>query len=172
MKPILGLIAAATLTALAASDASAQLNNRPYNFPGSGGPGMSVAGKQAIIMNEVSPGFDPSFLLRSPTGGLLTVAENPEGSAVPLVFAPDGTLIPSFRRGFRASSGVPVFGAGVFNPFFAGGSGNGYVGRYPGFGGDAITVWTARVSGSGAFGATGDSISDWTAAAHFLGPAN
>ena len=157
------------VVAVCATEAAAQISHRPYDFPGADGPGLSVAARQAVILNEIVPSFSPEFLLRAPTGGLLTVVPISNGGDVPLVFGPDGFPIPFYRRGLHGD-GTLGFGAGLFNSFF--------VGDYDGYGGygafpfvNSISVWTGRLIGASGFDPAGDAITEWTAAAYFLGGA-
>lgn len=171
MKPILtaaALVAAAIAPILPPASAEAQMSNRPYAFPGgSGGPSMSLAGRQAIVLNEIDSSFTPRFLLRAPVGGLLTVVPNPAGSDVPLVFGPDGVLLPGFRGQRRLAGDLVPFGAGVFNAFFADRSGSALG---VGFGGpDSISVWTARAAGLPVGYGPADPIDAWTGAVYGLG---
>ena len=164
------LLAVAAATAV--PEAKAQWNNRPFSFSGSGGAGMSLAGRQAILQKEIF-GLTPDNLLRGPSGALVDVFEGPGSNA--FVTAQANPFLPGFAgRGssFRRS---PADGAGIFNPFFAprsggsstpsfltsqrtaatiaswtnmvtAGSGRGAIVVYPGSGG-SIDAWTAQVGG-------------------------
>ncbi|WP_299399941.1 hypothetical protein [Pelagibius sp.] len=166
------LFVAGLVLAGAAPEAQAQWNNRPFSFNSGGGVGMSFAGRQAILQEEIL-GIRPDNLLRGSNGALVDVTEGPgstaivQGQASPFLpgFAPRGS---SFRRS-------AADGAGIFNPFFAprsggsstpsflsslktsatiaswtnmvsAGSGRGAVVIYPGSG-SSIDAWTALVGG-------------------------
>lgn len=101
---ILALLAGAT-------PADAQMDNRPFQFRN--GPGLSLAGRQAILDKELL-GRVPDTIGRGPFGSLVIVRETEGGAAI------------AFDR-----AGVPVVGgltgsgwrdsrtaAGIFNPFF------------------------------------------------------
>lgn len=170
MKLTSVLALAVILAGSFAGSAAAQLASKPYDFPGGGGPGMSVAARQAIIIHEIDPSFSPDFLIRGPGGGLLSIVPNPGDDDVPLVRAADGTIIPVYHRGYDRD-GTPPLGAGIFNPYFASYDGGSY-GMFPvAFGADTISIWTARVMNVVGYAPTGDSIDVWTAAAYLIGPA-
>lgn len=83
--------------------AEAQQNNRAFSFNGSGGgSGMSFGARQAIVNQQVL-GITPNQLVTGPGGVLLNVQRGPGGSAI--VSTLGGTVIPSFRGGFRGSGG-------------------------------------------------------------------
>lgn len=165
MRRFVAIIAAALIGSIA-TGAAAQISNKPYAFPGGGGPGMSQAGKQAIILNAVDPSISPTALMRSPSGELLVPVPIPRGNnKVPALVAPfSGQVhVPPYFRDFWGGLG---YGAGVFNPFFAGSSGTRFFYTNPDS--DSISIWTSRVFGTGGFGATSNAIDDWTAAAYAL----
>ena len=169
MRRFLIALAAICLAGTAATEAAAQLSVKPYEFPGRGGSGMSQAARQAIMLNAVDPDFRPDFLMRSPSDDLLVPVPMPRGKRnnVPALVAPFSgqVTVPPYFRDFWAGIGMG-YGAGIFNPFFMGRSDSRiYV---TGSGPDSITIWTARVLGTGGFGATSDAIDDWTAAAYAL----
>jgi hypothetical protein len=153
-----------------ASTASAQLQDEPYGFSG-GGPGLSTAGKQAILTEELT-GATPDNLLRR-NGVLLDVTEGPDGVAIVRTqrgaFVPTGsvfdrTAIAGGRRG--TSDGLDIVES---TTGFAVEITNG--GRT----GATVSGWTASVS----HGLTpaprppvrGDTIDQWTRQAHTLPPA-
>lgn len=97
--------------------AVAQMDNKPFSFKNSpsGGPGMSKAGKQAIIEEQL---FDstPDNLQRGSNGQLVDVTKGPGHSAI--VFEHGTTSsIPEFDgTGFRGKN--ELMQVGVFNPYF------------------------------------------------------
>lgn len=164
--PLFGL--AILGAALVASPAMAQLDNRPFQFRGSGdgGVGMSTAGRQAILNQELT-GRTPDNLVRR-DGVLVDVVEGPGGEAI--VRTPGGGAFrPSARpQGFRAR-GASV---GVFNSFFLRGSSGGYVpASYRTS--HSVTGWTAGVVSDGydvgpSGGTTSSVIAAWTRQVQFL----
>jgi hypothetical protein len=99
------LFSLCTLTALAAaaSPAEAQMSSQPFSFGsvvngpiagGSGGAGMSSAGRQAII-NEKLFGARPRAILVGPSGDILTVDRGPGNIAV--VRETQNAVIPQYR---------------------------------------------------------------------------
>lgn len=161
------------IIAFAGSESVAQIATKPYghNSAGSGSLGMSVAGKQAIINQELF-GATPRVLLKSQDGRLLVgPVRGPGRSAI--VFSPSGEILPGYRRDFRR--GKRGLGVGAFNAFFVprGGSGrsSGYVPTAAPS--DAlVNTWTTRVvtdSGVGYGPAT--AVEQWTGAVYGLGPA-
>lgn len=98
--------------------AEAQLNNRPFSFgTPDGSPGMSFAGRQAII-NQKLQGATPDNLLRGPGGSLVSVEKGPGGVAI--VQDSSGAPLPGFRG---TSWRNPGDFAGSFNGFFVPGDG-------------------------------------------------
>lgn len=78
---------------------SGGLNNQPYNFGGKG-LGMSYAGKQAILSNQVL-GIRPDNLIIGPGGVLLYAEPGPSGSAI--VYDWYNVPIPGYHgRGWRS----------------------------------------------------------------------
>lgn len=154
----------------AAAPAAAQLDNRPFQFSRSGnsGVGMSAAGRQAIIEQEL---FDrtPDNLLRR-NGVLVDVVEGPGGEA--LVRSQSGAFIPQSRAtGFRA------YGArvGVFNSFFFTGSRSGGTAVPAAYRTAAsLTGWTSAVGGAsyqpGPDNSTSSVIAAWTQQVVTLNP--
>ena len=139
------------------TDASAQMNNKPYSFSGGGSSlGMSSAARQAIL-NQKLTGATPDNLVRGPNGALLEVTRGPGNTAITRDQA--GVAIPGYRgRGNIASGGV-----GLFNNFFYSGSfrrGGTYTfaSRITG---DAIAGWTGMVSGGRVYSG-GNSVDAWT----------
>lgn len=162
----LGILAMA-VSALASAPALAQISNEPYNFPRSGGLGMSNAAKAAIINQELT-GRTPDNILRGPGGNeLITVEEGPGGSA--FARTQGGAVIPGFRG--RANFRAPDAFAGSFNAYFASSGGGSVYGYLKRGGGGTISMWTYGVfrdSGSGGSGMspaalTANSIDAWTA---------
>lgn len=137
---------------LGTQPALAQLDNRPYQFRGGASVGMSEAGRQAILREELF-GERPSNLVRGPQG-LLELREGPGDSAI--VSERGGATIPGFRGRslFNRGLGQEV---GVFNAFFgprrsSASSGGAFYGA--GFGTRAsIAAWTDLVSDGGPTGA-------------------
>lgn len=168
-SPALALLAGAALL-VAAQPAAAQLDNRPFSFSNSGpsgGLGMSTAGRQAILEQEL---FDrtPDNLVRR-GGVLVDVVEGPGNEA--LVRSQGGAFIPDARPS-RNRGGAAV---GVFNAFFAFGSGGGggytpAAFRTTG----AVTSWTSAVVSGGYGGPAGGDrtssvIGAWTQQVSLLG---
>jgi hypothetical protein len=167
--PALALLAGAAI-ATAAPPAVAQLDNRPFQFRNSGGMGMSTAGRQAILEQEL---FDrtPDNLVRR-GGVLVDVVEGPGGEALvrsqARPFIPDAR--PSRNRGGAA--------AGVFNAFFTLGAGGGGTASYSPAAyrtTGAVTSWTAAVVSDGGYGGGGGGdrtsavIGAWTQQVSLLG---
>lgn len=132
------------LTFLASGGVLAQFNNKPFSFnTPSGSPGMSAAGKQAILNNEIS-GIRPDNLLRATDGSLLSVRKGKGG--VPIVSYEGGSVIPSFRgSSFRGDN--ESWSAGVFNSFFEAHESDL---RAPSYAqihtGAVISTWTGRIA--------------------------
>ncbi len=148
------------LLALQPDMASSQLIGEPFSFPtSSGGPGMSIGGRQAIL-NEKLFGQRPDNLLRSPsTGELLTVEKGPGGSAFARYSGSD-VFLPQFRTSFRQND--PSMAAGIFNGFFLSSIGMPVFFPNP-YSGASVSTWTARVS-SGMPVSYGDQnvVDEWT----------
>lgn len=152
MKTIALAAAASFAVTLGAQSALAQLDNRPYQFRGGASVGMSDAGRQAILREELF-GERPDNLVRGP-GGLLELREGPGNSAI--VSERGGATIPGFRGRslFNRGRGQEV---GVFNAFFgprrsAASSGGAFYSA--GFGTRAsIAAWTDLVTDGGPTGA-------------------
>lgn len=129
--------------------ASAQMNNRPYAFKTiTGGVGMSMGGKQAIL-NQKIYGVSPENMVRAPDGVLLDVQKGPGGAAI--VSTEGGGFIPSYRgTSFRGNN--TDMAVGVFNSYFtpgvsdSGGGGSAYAHAHAGA---VISTWTARVTSGG-----------------------
>ena len=94
----------------------AQMSNRPFTFnaPGNGSVGMSFAGRQAVLNDELF-GATLDVLLRSPDGRLLVGPIEGSGRSA-IVFSPSGESLPVFRRDFR--NGRTGLSAGAFSAFF------------------------------------------------------
>lgn len=153
-----------------AGTATAQLQDEPYGFSG-GGPGISTAGKQAILAEEIT-GATPDNLVRR-NGVLVDVTEGPDGVAV--VRTRDGTFVPTgsvFDRtaiagGARGRSGDLdiVESTTGFTINLGGAAGTG----------ETVSSWTASVSASSTsapppLARTRDPIDQWTRQAHTLPP--
>lgn len=165
----LGAVFIAIATLGVAPEAQAQWNNKPFSFNGSGGAGMSFAGRQAILQQEIL-GLTPDNLRRGANGALVDVTEGPGSTAI--VSGQVAPFLPGAAgRGssFRRS---PADGAGIFNPFFAPKSGGGS--STPSFltslrTSATIAAWTNMVSAGSGRGAvviypsSGSSIDAWTA---------
>ena len=152
-----------------ASSASAQQQDAPFGFSG-GGPGLSAAGKQAILAEELT-GATPDNLVRR-NGVLLNVTEGPDGAAI--ASAPQENFIPTgsvFDRtaiagGRRTASG----GFDIVDSTTGFAANIGDAGRT----GATLSTWTASVSGSSmstpGLAVGGDPIDQWTRQAHTLSP--
>ncbi|NIA71789.1 hypothetical protein HBA54_24645 [Pelagibius litoralis] len=163
-----GALVAVVAAAGAAPEAEAQWNNKPFSF-GGGGAGMSFAGRQAILQQEIL-GLTPDNLRRGSNGALVDVSEGPGSTAI--VNAQAAAFLPGAAgRGssFRRS---PADGAGVFNPFFApkGGGGSSTPSFLTSLKTSAtIASWTNMVTAGSSRGAvviypgSGSSIDAWTA---------
>jgi hypothetical protein len=79
---IVSIVLIAAFSLSIALPASSQINNKPYAFPNSsnGGVGMSQAGRQAILNQQIR-NLTPGNLARGPSGELLDVIEGPHRSA-------------------------------------------------------------------------------------------
>ena len=161
----LALVAIAFLM-LAPAPSHAQIGNQPFSFGnGSGGPGMSDAGRQAII-NQKILGVTPQVLLKDELGRPLGVTSGPGG--IPIVTGPAGELLPGYRgRGWKGSD--PAKGAGVFNAFFARGRQDGPSMSAAPTTGQTVDAWTNTVQYGGPSG-HGSPIDQWVAMAYYLGP--
>lgn len=126
-------------------NAWAQLNNKPFSFnTPSGGVGMSVGGKQAILNKELF-NMKPDNMLRDINGSLLSVTEGRGNTAI--VNYEGGSVIPSYR-GTSYKGDNSSWSAGVFNTFFM--SNNESLSGFPTYAqmqtGAAISTWTSRVT--------------------------
>jgi len=145
---------------LSHAQASAQMSTRPFTF-GSGGPGMSEAGR-AAIMNQQINGVTPEVLLKDELGRPLGVTQGPGGIAV--VTGPSGESLPSYRgRSWKGSDAS--LAAGVFNEFFVPGRKD-----EPPFAAatsaETVNAWTDAVHGSPT--GYGNSVDQWTAMTYYL----
>jgi len=141
---------------VSSGSASAQISNKPFDFGSSGGVGMSVAGKQAI-MNQKLFGSTPSVLLKGPNGHLLGLANGPGSTAI--VTSPSGELLPGYKgRGWSSGS----WGAGTFNAFFAGARGSDSLSIASNSSGASVDSWTGQVLSGSSFGGSGSSVDQWT----------
>lgn len=146
------------------SVAEAQLNNRPFSFKSpSGGVGMSLGGKQAIL-NERIYGSTPKNLSRAGDGTLLNITKGPEGVALASVPGADN-FIPSYR-GTSFRGGNSEMSVGVFNAYFTPhSSGGGGPDSYAQFHSSAVvSTWTGRVVSGGepVSYLPGNSVDNWT----------
>jgi len=143
------------LVALFATDAAAQMNNRPYSFGGGASLGISNAGKQAILQQKLT-GSTPDNI-RKGGSGLITITRGPGNNAI--ARGADGATIPGFKGTSRAVSG----GVGIFNSYFLGSSGRrsgtlSFASRHTS---NAISGWTSMVSGNSRYRG-GNSVDAWT----------
>ncbi|WP_119165126.1 hypothetical protein [Algihabitans albus] len=156
----LTVLGAALLYLSLAMPAQAQLNNKPFSFnTPDGGVGMSTAGRQAMILDQVF-GIRPNDLVRDSLGALGTVEQSQGGSVV--FRDASGRIIPGFRG--RSWRGPGDF-AGSFNAFFAPGSGDGFSGyRYATSAAGTIGGWTSQLDprGGGYIRVSGSPIDAWT----------
>lgn len=139
------------------TDSEAQMGSKPFSFgTSSGGIGISIAGKQAII-NKKLYGLTPKVLLRGGDGGLLTVQHGPGHSVI--VTDSAGVILPGYRgRGFNEGSS-----AGFFNAYFSGY----HDGSYPQYVEAsatrlAIDSWTSSVIYGGPSSIGTSSVDQWT----------
>lgn len=118
-----------------AEQSHAQFNNKPYSFnTPTGSPGMSTAGRRAILNDQL---FDirPRNMLRAEDGDLLSVEKSKGGTAI--IADSSGNILPGYR-------GTGVFDvnvyAGAFNSYF---TANGTAGRgaFGGYSHDTIGGW-------------------------------
>ncbi|MEX2630466.1 MAG: hypothetical protein WD341_11070 [Tistlia sp.] len=167
----LSLAALALLGGLAlAQPGQAQLNNQPFSFrTPDGGPGMSFAGRQAIIDAKLLDAR-PANLLRGPGGELVSVEKGPGGTAI--VRDSSGAPLPGYRG---SSWRGPGDFAGSFNSFFVPGPGGvGFGFRFATAAGAVIGGWTDLLGAS--FRAAVSSyaaespLNDWIAMVAFLPP--
>lgn len=141
--------------------AQAQMSSKPFSFNSpSGGAGMSIAGRQAIINQELF-GLTPNVLLKSEDGRLLGLRKGPGNSAI--VSSPSGEFLPGFRG---RTLGID-FAAGTFNEFFvADGVHSGFITHSPTTA--TIDSWTGSVLQGGPVMAAGGSVDQWTSMVSFL----
>ena len=153
---VAGFLVFAVSLMLMATEASAQLNNKPFTFSSGGSSlGMSAAGRQAILDKKLT-GVTPDNIMRGPGGTLLTITSGPGNMAI--ATGQDGVVL----QGYHGRRGVVTGGAGLFNPFFYPHTGTGA--NYPvssQLTSNAIAGWTSMVSGHPVF-SSGDSIDAWT----------
>lgn len=142
------------LVALFATDAAAQMNNRPFSFGGGASLGISNAGKQAILQEKLT-GSTPDNI-RKGLSGLITITRGPGNNAI--ARGADGATIPGFKGTSRAVLG----GVGIFNQYFRGNSGrSGPVSFASRHTSNAISGWTSMVSGNSRYRG-GNSVDAWT----------
>lgn len=163
-KRISGFLILMLMISAFSSVAEAQLNNRPFSFKTpSGGVGMSLGGKQAIL-NERIYDSTPRNLSRAPDGSLLDITKGPEGVALASVPGADN-FIPSYRgtsfRGGNADMSVGVFNA-YFTPQNSGGGGADSYAHY--HSSAVVSTWTGRVVSGGepVSYLPGNSVDNWT----------
>lgn len=166
LRLLAGGFVLAALSAGAVGSASAQLDNRPYEFRGGASVGMSQGGREAILREKLY-GETPDNLIRDRSGRLLQLQEGPGNSAI--VSDRGGQLLP----GYRGSSALrPELGrqVGVFNPFFFGvgrSAVSSYSAFYVGGAGSRVSIarWTDMVTDGGPSGmvSSGPSpVDSWT----------
>lgn len=152
-----GVLVVAVSMFLMTAGASAQMNNKPFSFSGGSSLGMSSAAKQAIL-NQKLTGSTPDNIMRGPSGALITVTRGPNNVAI--ATGQDGVVL----QGYHGRGGAFGGGAGLFNSYFLGNSGQ----RSGGYTfasrltGNAIAGWTSMVSGGGASYSGGNSVDAWT----------
>lgn len=147
-----------------AGTAQAQLINRPFSFnTPSGGVGMSIGGRQAILNDKIL-GSRPDNLVRGADGQLITVISGPGRSAISSIEG--GGTIPGYRgRSFR--DGNPGMSAGAFNAYFVPGSSGGGVGPVL-ESGATINTWTGRIiTGMPVSYTPSSSVDTWTGMASY-----
>jgi len=153
---------------ITSTPALAQLDNRPFQFRNSeaGRVGMSTAGRQAILNQEIL-GRTPDNLVRR-NGVLVDVVEGRGGEAQVRVPG-GGAFLPNARPdGFRYRGAA----VGVFNTFFMTGGSGGYVPAASGMS-HSVTGWTAAVVSDGYDAGppgneTSSVIAAWTRQVRFL----
>ena len=152
-----GVLAAVVSLFLMTADASAQMNNKPFSFSNGGSSlGMSNAARQAIL-NQKLTGATPDNIMRGPGGALIEVSRGPNNIAI--ARGQDGVAL----QGYHGRGGVLSGGAGLFNPFFYGNSGqrSGSFTFASQLTGNAIAGWTSMVGGAAQY-SPGNSIDAWT----------
>lgn len=164
---LLTFLGAALVGLSLALPAQAQLNNKPFSFnTPDGGVGMSTAGRQAVILDQVFR-VRPNNLVRDPLGGLGTVEES-RGNSV-LFRDASGQILPGFRGSTWRGPGDF---AGSFNAFFVSGTRNGssYY-RYATSAAGTIGGWTSQLDprGGGYLRVGGSPIDSWTSMVGMLG---
>jgi hypothetical protein len=159
-KRLFAAIAASGFLFSITADAEAQMGTRPFSFDSSGRTGISTAGKQAIINQEL---FDatPNVLLKSEDGPLLGLLNGPGSTAI--VTSPEGEILPSYRgrpvnRGLRA---------GEFNEFFLGSDSISPPPLSAGSTGETVDSWTATVVTGRPSGGY-SSVDQWTSMVYLL----
>lgn len=140
---------------------SAQMSTQPFNF-GSGGIGMSAAGR-AAIMNQQINGAMPEVLLKDQNGRLLGVGQGPDGIAV--VTGSAGEPLAAYR-GRSWKGGDTSLAAGVFNEFFVPGRKNEPPFATAATSGETVNAWTDAVHGAPQ--GYGSSVDQWTAMTYYL----
>lgn len=154
-----------------AQPGQAQLNNQPFSFRTSdGGPGMSFAGRQAVIDAQLLD-VRPDNLLRSPGGGLVSVEKGPGNAAI--VRDSSGAPLPGYRGDSWRGRGDF---AGSFNSFFIPGPGGiGFGFRFATSAGAVIGGWTELLGASyrvrRASYAAESPLNDWIAMVAYMAPA-
>ena len=144
-------ILVALFSALGASSSYAQLNNQPFAFRGtpSGGLGMSIGGRQAILDNKIF-GITPRNLVRGTSGILLDVTKGVGNTAI--VNRQGGGVIPSYRgSSYKGANSDMAFG--VFNSFFSprqASSSSAAASLAATDSGSVVSTWTARIVSGGA----------------------
>jgi len=134
--------------------AHAQQNNRPFNFPSAGGMGISSAGKQAIL-NQQLTGVAPDNLARDSDGVLVEVERGPGG--IPISKSSGGSAVAVLAPRKR-----PPWSNGVdqFNSFFVKFDGLAFRSEIGTTSGQMVDSWTGSVYGLITVG--GNSVDQWT----------
>jgi hypothetical protein len=145
--------------------ASAQFNNKPFQFKNApNGIGMSYGGKQAII-NEKIFDYRPDNMLRDNGGNLLSVEKTKGGSAL-VRYNGTNDIIPAYR-GSSFNHDNYAMKVGVFNAFFTQDTGGSSAARSA-FLYSAVDSWTGRVASEGTLaehiyaGPGRDTVDAWT----------
>lgn len=150
-RPLILTLAAALCFTGYVQVSYAQLNNKPYNFSSrsGGGLGMSNAGRQAII-NEELFGSTPRQIVVDPAGNIADLTEGPGRSAL-ISRQGTGSFLPGYKGTSYKGSFEDQMGVGVFNNFFAPNtsksSGVNFSSHHSGA---LINTWTGRVVSGGA----------------------
>ncbi len=151
---------AVSASLLVTANAQAQMTNRPASFDGSGRTGMSIAGRQAIIQQELF-GATPNVLLKRDDGRLLGLLHGPGSTAI--VTSPSGEILPS-HRGRRTNRDLR---AEEFNGFFVNSRTSTTRPYDTAPTGETIAKWTATVISGHPIGGY-SSVDQWTSMTYLL----